>query len=103
MPPGRGSVLTSYVGVCGLFERMAGDNCLPDVFGYLLPGRGTPYVAIVTFLFVCLFMAVSLNGDIVMLSDMYSLAFLLVMALFALCGLWLKITRPQLPRKINSN
>mmetsp|Transcript_71831 Transcript_71831/g.191592 ORF Transcript_71831/g.191592 Transcript_71831/m.191592 type:complete len:699 (+) Transcript_71831:33-2129(+) len=98
-----GSVLTSYVGVIGLFQRMAGDRCLPDFFIERNEWRQTPHYTIITFFVVCASMCVLLNGDITLLSSIYAIAFLLVMALFAACGLWLKIVRPTLPRVINSH
>eukprot|EP00397_Hematodinium_sp_SG-2012_P021416 GEMP01022122.1.p1 GENE.GEMP01022122.1~~GEMP01022122.1.p1 ORF type:complete len:373 (+),score=77.78 GEMP01022122.1:775-1893(+) len=98
-----GSVLTSYVGVSGLFIRMAGDRCLPDFFGYVNEWRRTPHWTIITFFSICSSMCVVLNGNISLLAVMYSLAFLLVMSLFAACGLWMKIKRPTLPRDITSS
>jgi len=48
-------------------------------------------------------MCILLDGDITLLSAIYSISFLLVMGLFAFCGLWLKINRPTLPRQINTH
>jgi len=45
-------------------------------------------------------MCVILDGDITQLAAIYSISFLLVMGLFAFCGLMTKITRPTLPRQI---
>jgi len=45
-------------------------------------------------------MLVILEGDLTMLSAIYSLAFLLVMGLYALAGLLMKVRRPTLPRPI---
>jgi len=98
-----GSVLTSYVGVVGLFQRMAGDRCLPEFFSETNSWRNTPHYTIVVFFAVCSSMAVMLDGDITLLSAIYSISFLLVMGLFAFCGLWLKINRPTLPRVINAH
>jgi len=98
-----GSVLTSYVGVCGLFQRMAGDRCLPQFFAQLNDWRGTPHYTIISFFAVCASMCILLNGNITQLAAIYSISFLLVMALFAFCGLWMKIKRPTLPRQINTH
>jgi len=46
---------------------------------------------------------VILNGDITMLAAIYSLAFLLVMALYAFSGLLMKVRRPTLPRPISTH
>eukprot|EP00931_Biecheleriopsis_adriatica_P119342 TRINITY_DN9457_c0_g1_i2.p1 TRINITY_DN9457_c0_g1~~TRINITY_DN9457_c0_g1_i2.p1 ORF type:complete len:748 (-),score=117.40 TRINITY_DN9457_c0_g1_i2:221-2464(-) len=98
-----GSVLTSYVGVCGLFQRMAGDKCLPEFFSETNSWRGTPHYTILVFFAVCSSMCILLHGDITLLAAIYSISFLLVMGLFAFCGLWLKLNRPTLPRQINTH
>lgn len=95
-----GSVLTSYVGVNGLFFRMAGDRCLPEFFQQTNAWRGTPHYSIGLFFCICASMCVILEGDITMLSAIYSLAFLLVMGLYAFAGLLMKVRRPTLPRPI---
>eukprot|EP00928_Gymnodinium_smaydae_P095709 TRINITY_DN8282_c1_g1_i1.p1 TRINITY_DN8282_c1_g1~~TRINITY_DN8282_c1_g1_i1.p1 ORF type:complete len:744 (-),score=146.53 TRINITY_DN8282_c1_g1_i1:365-2596(-) len=95
-----GSVLTSYVGVCGLVQRMAGDRCLPQVFATLNRCRGTPHFTILTFFGICTSMCILLKADITMLGAVYSLSFLLVMGLFAFCGVYMKLKRPTLPRPI---
>jgi len=97
-----GSVLTSYVGVVGLFQRMAGDGCLPAFFGYKNEWRGTTHWTILIFFAVCSSMCVLLDGNITLLAAVYSISFLLVMALFAICGLWMKVKCPDLPRVINA-
>ncbi|CAJ1375440.1 unnamed protein product [Effrenium voratum] len=98
-----GSVLTSYVGVVGLFQRMAGDRCLPEFFSETNSWRNTPHYTILVFFAVCSSMCIMLDGDITLLAAIYSISFLLVMGLFAFCGLWLKINRPTLPREINTH
>jgi len=98
-----GSVLTSYVGVCGLFQRMAGDRCLPEFFAAMNSWRNTPHYTILVFFGVCASMCIVLDGNITLLSAIYSISFLLVMGLFAFCGLWMKVKRPTLPRQINTH
>jgi len=92
--------LTSYVGVTGLLLRMSGDRCLPDFFLVADNCRGTPHYSILFFFVICASMCVILQGDITMLAAIYSLAFLLVMALYAAAGLLTKVMRPTLPRPI---
>jgi hypothetical protein len=48
-------------------------------------------------------MCIILQGDISLLAAIYSLAFFLVMSLFALSGLYLKVVRPTLPRPIKTH
>eukprot|EP00929_Paragymnodinium_shiwhaense_P074558 TRINITY_DN38166_c0_g1_i1.p1 TRINITY_DN38166_c0_g1~~TRINITY_DN38166_c0_g1_i1.p1 ORF type:complete len:759 (-),score=86.16 TRINITY_DN38166_c0_g1_i1:155-2431(-) len=98
-----GSVLTSYVGVCGLIQRMSGDRCLPELFAATNSWRGTLHWTILVFFGVCSSMCIVLKGDITMLGAIYSIAFLLVMGLFAFCGLWMKVKRPTLPRPVNTH
>jgi amino acid transporter len=95
-----GSVLTSYVGVCGLVQRMAGDRCLPEYFSALNSCRGTPHWTILSFFGLCASLCVVMDGVTYKLAAVYSLAFLAVMALFAFCGIYMKIKRPTLPRQI---
>ncbi|CEL98924.1 unnamed protein product [Vitrella brassicaformis CCMP3155] len=93
-----GSVLTSYVGVTGLIDRMACDGCLPEWFLEVNPWRGTAHWSILFFFAVCSSMCLVCNGEIDSLAAIYSIAFLLVMCLFAGAGLYLKISRPNLQR-----
>jgi len=98
-----GSVLTSYVGVTGLFLRMAGDRCLPEFLGSMNSWRNTPHYTILLFFGICASMCWILEGNITRLSAIYSLAFLLVMGLYAFAGLYLKVRRPTLPRPITTH
>jgi len=97
-----GSVLTSFVGVVGLVQRMSGDRCLPELFGTLNSFRGTPHWTILSFFCVCASMCIVMKGEITKLGAVYSLAFLTVMALFAFCGVYMKYKRPTLPREIDT-
>ena len=96
------SVLTSYVGVCGLVRRMAGDKCFPSIFLLLLPKTRAPAVVIMSFCVFCAGLTIKLQGKVEALSAVYSLAFLLVMSFFAISVLVLKIKRPYLPREIKA-
>ncbi|CAK9052629.1 ER lumen protein-retaining receptor 1 [Durusdinium trenchii] len=82
---------------------MAGDRCLPEFFSETNTWRNTPHYTILVFFGVCSSMCIMLDGDITLLAAIYSISFLLVMGLFAFCGLWLKINRPTLPREIKSH
>lgn len=85
-----GSVLTSYVGVVGLARRMAQDKNLPA----LLLGRnrmfGTNHTIIFSFFFVCWMLFVFSHGDVLVLSSVYAISFLCVMALFAIGSIALR-------------
>lgn len=93
-----GAVLTSFVGVTGLVRRMALDRCLPQFFLVYNKSRGTPHRIILTFLLLCVSIFVLTGGDLLALGGVYTIAFLSVMAVFALGNILLKIKRSTLPR-----
>lgn len=92
-----GAVLTSYVGVSGLLERMTLDRILPN---FLLKKnkRGSTYRIIIMFFFLCVSILFITEGELGALAGVYTISFLLVMALFGLGNILLKIKRKQLPR-----
>ena len=92
-----GAVLTSYVGVTGLIERMTLDRILP---GPLLKKnrRGTSYrIPIVSFL-LCVSILLITRGGVEALAGVYTISFLLVMGLFGMGNILLKVKRAKLPR-----
>jgi amino acid transporter len=92
-----GAVLTSYVGVGGLMERMALDRILP---GILLKknGRNSSYIIFILFFLLTVSILLVTSGNIAKLAGIYTIAFLLVMALFGVGNVLLKIKRKKLPR-----
>ncbi len=92
-----GAVLTSYVGVTGLIERITLDRILP---GFLLKKnrRGSSYRIIITFFLLCISILYITNGAVEVLAGVYTISFLSVMALFALGNILLKVKRSKLPR-----
>lgn len=92
-----GAVLTSYVGVGGLMERMALDRILPN---YLLKKnkRNSSYIIYILFFILCTSILFVTGGDLAKLAGVYTIAFLSVMVLFGVGNLLLKINRKQLPR-----
>ncbi|KJE97009.1 hypothetical protein CAOG_07497 [Capsaspora owczarzaki ATCC 30864] len=91
-----GAVLTSFVGVIGLFLRMSADRCLPGVFLKRLPYTQANYVIILFFLLVCSSLFLIANGELQAIGGVYTVAFLSVMALFGCSNLALKNTRSTL-------
>lgn len=92
-----GATLTSYVGVTGLVKRMTLDRCLPSVL--LKESRfGTPYLIIAGFFLLSVSVLIITKGELASLAAVYTISFLLVMALFAIGNLLLKVKRAQLPR-----
>lgn len=92
-----GAVLTSYVGVSGLLERMTLDRILPN---FLLKKnrRGAPYRILTMFFLLSVSILFITQGNLGALAGVYTISFLLVMVLFGLGNVLLKINRKKLPR-----
>lgn len=92
-----GAVLTSFVGVGGLIERITLDRILPQ---FLLKknSRGSSHRIFIAFFALAVSILLITQGDIETLAGVYTISFLLVMALFGLGNLLLKIKRDKLPR-----
>eukprot|EP00611_Tribonema_gayanum_P003758 TRINITY_DN1299_c0_g1_i4.p1 TRINITY_DN1299_c0_g1~~TRINITY_DN1299_c0_g1_i4.p1 ORF type:complete len:534 (-),score=143.83 TRINITY_DN1299_c0_g1_i4:607-2208(-) len=96
-----GAVLTAYVGITGLVRTMARDRCLPQfllatnrngschniIFGYFLLGSS---------------LVLLMGGDIEVLGNIYTMAFLCVMIAFAVGVVLLQAKRLKLPRDITT-
>lgn len=93
-----GAVLTSFVGVMGLVERIALDRILPQ---FLLKknSRGSSYRIIIIFFILCASVLLVTQGNLYTLAGIYTIAFLCVMILFAIGNVLLKLRRSSLPRK----
>ncbi len=92
-----GAVLTSFVGVSGLLERMTLDRILPPFF-LKRNSRGSSYRIIIMFLILCISVLIITNGDVSLLAGVYTISFLSVMVLFGIGNILLKVRRNQLPR-----
>jgi amino acid transporter len=92
-----GAVLTSFVGVSGLLERMALDRVLPQYF-LKKNKKGSSYRIIIVFLILTISVLLITNGDVKLLAGVYTISFLSVMALFAIGNILLKVKRNSLPR-----
>lgn len=92
-----GAVLTSFVGVTGLLERMALDRVLPQFF-LKKNSRGSSYRIIIIFLILTISVLLITNGDVKLLAGVYTISFLSVMALFGIGNILLKVRRARLPR-----
>ncbi len=92
-----GAVLTSYVGVAGLIERITLDRILPQ---FLLKknSRGSSYRILIMFYLMCISILFITLGKVEELAGVYTISFLSVMALFAVGNILLKIKRRKLPR-----
>jgi len=92
-----GAVLTSFVGVTGLVQRMALDQCLPQ---FLLKKnrRGTSHRIIISFFVLCSSILLVTQGSLLSLAGVYTISFLGVMTLFGIGNILLKIRRRELKR-----
>lgn len=97
-----GAVLTSFVGVSGLLERMALDRILP---GYFLKknSRGSSYRIIIVFLLLGISVLLITRGNVKLLAGVYTISFLSVMALFGIGNILLKVKRAKLPRPVQAS
>lgn len=92
-----GAVLTSFVGVSGLVNRMTLDRILPNYF-LKQNKRGSHYRIAIAFLLLCVSVLVATNGVLTSLAGVYTFSFLSVMALFGIGNLLLKVKRKKLSR-----
>ncbi len=92
-----GAVLTSFVGVGGLMERMALDRVLPN-FLLIKNKKNSSYLIYIVFFVLCTSILLVTKGDLASLAGVYTIAFLSVMVLFGIGNILLKINRKQLPR-----
>ncbi|MCF8276556.1 MAG: APC family permease [Flavobacteriales bacterium] len=97
-----GAVLTSYIGVSGLVERMTLDRVLPQ---FLLKKnkRGSAYRISIVFFLLCVSILLITKGKLSALAGVYTIAFLSVMVLFGLGNVLLKVRRKNLPRPETSS
>lgn len=92
-----GAVLTSFVGVSGLVERITLDRILPP---FLLKRNknGSTYRIAIVFFMLCVSILLITEGNLEALAGVYTIAFLSVMALFGIGNILLKVRRKNLPR-----
>lgn len=97
-----GAVLTSYIGVNGLVERMTLDRILPQ---FLLKRnrRGSAYRISIVFFLLCVSILLITRGKLSALAGVYTIAFLSVMVLFGMGNVLLKVRRKNLPRPESSS
>ncbi len=92
-----GAVLTSFVGVSGLLERMTLDRIMPPYF-LKKNKNGSSYRIIIMFFLLSVSVLLITKGDVELLAGVYTISFLSVMALFAIGNVLLKVKRKKLPR-----
>jgi len=97
-----GAVLTSYIGVSGLVERMTLDRILPQ--SLLKKNKhGSSYHISIMFFLLCVSILLITGGKLSALAGVYTIAFLSVMVLFGFGNVLLKVRRKNLPRPERSS
>ncbi|KAJ7748410.1 amino acid permease-domain-containing protein [Mycena metata] len=94
-----GGVLTGILSACELFEQLAHDRIVPQVFLNILPVSGAPYISVVVFTAINAVLYSSSGAKLAIVSKMFSLVWLTVMGLFPLALLLLRFNRGRLPRE----
>jgi len=92
-----GAVLTSFVGVTGLLERMTLDRIMPPFF-LKKNKKGSSYRIIIMFFLLSVSVLLITKGNVKLLAGVYTISFLSVMALFGIGNILLKVKRKKLPR-----
>jgi len=82
-----GAVLTSFVGVTGLLERMTLDRIMPQFF-LKKSSSGSSYRIIIMFFLLSVSVLIITNGDVKLLAGVYTISFLSVMALFGVGNIY---------------
>ncbi|KAK0236350.1 AAAP amino acid permease [Armillaria nabsnona] len=93
-----GGVLTGILSACELFEKLTNDRVLPQVFIHPFPFSRSPYVSVLSFAVFSGIIYATTCASLVIMSKMFSLVWLSVMALFPISLLLLKFNRGRLPR-----
>ncbi len=97
-----GAVLTSFIGLTGLLERMTLDRIMPPFF-LKKNKRNSSYRIIILFLLISISVLLITKGRVEVLAGVYTISFLSVMSLFAIGNILLKVKRAKLPRKYKAN
>ncbi|KDO26456.1 hypothetical protein SPRG_20593 [Saprolegnia parasitica CBS 223.65] len=97
-----GSVLTSYVGITGLVRRLASDRVLPEFFLAENAWRHTNHYIILSYFVIATSLVWILEGNVTMLSSIYSYSFLGLLVLFSVGAMLFKLKRGDMPRETNT-
>jgi amino acid transporter len=93
-----GAVLTSYVGINGLVQRLAIDRVLPHFLLIKNSWRNSNHYIILSYFVLASSLVMILNADTTALSGVFAFAFIGVLASFAMACLLLKFNREEIPR-----
>ncbi|KAF7986066.1 hypothetical protein HWV62_41454 [Athelia sp. TMB] len=90
--------LAGIFSACEMLEQLAHDRIIPKVFLKTLPRTGAHYVAVLAFIVLSGIIYASSGASLVVVSKMFTLAWLFVIMLFPISLLLLKFNRGRLPR-----
>ncbi len=92
-----GTVLTSYIGVSGLVQRMSADGSFPSFLAVQNKKDAYPRI-VIGFLLICISILFLTKGNLISIAGVYAIAFLGVMASYAFANIILKEARTELKR-----
>ncbi|BGP17752.1 hypothetical protein JCM10213v2_005794 [Rhodosporidiobolus nylandii] len=92
------TVLAGLISAIALLQRVSLDGYLPIKLLRPLPVTGAPALVVALFAALCVFVYASSGNSLSVVSNMFALVFLAVMALYPLNLLLLRYNRPTLPR-----
>jgi len=92
-----GAVLTAFVGYTGVTTRMAMDRLMPEEMVVTNSYFGTRHWIVISFWALTTFLVIFSNGSLEVMGGIYTLAFLCVMAFFAVGNMLIKVYRPEQP------
>ncbi|TEB34238.1 amino acid permease [Coprinellus micaceus] len=97
-----GGVLTGILSACELLEQLSRHRVLPSFFLKLTSHTKAPYVSVFTFAAFCALIYATTGANLGVVSEMFSLVWLSVMALFPLSLLLLRFNRGRLRRETSA-
>ncbi|KAG6337018.1 hypothetical protein ID866_2078 [Astraeus odoratus] len=86
------------ISACELLCELSRDRVLPHAFRAQFPLTGAPYLAILSFVTFSAAIYASTGANLAIISAMFSVVWLAVMALFPVSLVLLRFSRPRLPR-----
>jgi amino acid transporter len=98
-----GGVLTAFIGVIGIVDRLARDKYLPAWLLKRHPRTGAPNAIVIGFGALCIMLYLLVNGNLSLLGGVFAIAFLAVMAWFTIGTALLKLRRTRMIREFSAS
>ncbi|GAA5998495.1 APC family permease [Rhodotorula paludigena] len=93
------TVLAGLISAIALLHRMSLDGTLPRLLLKPLPHTGVPALVVILFTALCLVIYATSGAHLGVISSMFAIVFLSIMALYPVSLLILSYNRPTLPRR----